>query len=224
MVETVNHADPGYGFWVVLGLFILWGVAWENLQTARYYLDGRLAGAHTMSNLLLNARLIEDAGQQRNYIALLTDLVRYNYDKQAQEVVSLQEELTQAASLVAMHNLSHGTRVRWEPDSGLETLKMDLPPFSLLCLVENALTHGLDPLQETAAVRIASGPGNKRIQALYLSGFDLPQARILRRPPKGHGLHYLQQRLYRLFVAKANHHNFVKPYVQGDQLIVQFPI
>jgi hypothetical protein len=45
-MEVVNQTDPGYGFWVLLGLFLLWGVAWEKLQQARYYLDGRLAGAH----------------------------------------------------------------------------------------------------------------------------------------------------------------------------------
>jgi LytS/YehU family sensor histidine kinase len=223
-MEVVNQTDPGYGFWVLLGLFLLWGVAWEKLQQARYYLDGRLAGAHTMNNLLLNARLIDDNDRQREYLGLLTGLVRYNYEQQAKEEVPLQEELAQVASLVAMYNLSHGRNVRWEPGAALQELQMNLPPFSLLCLVENALTHGMNPGQENGSIRIAAGPKKGPMQALYLSGYGLPQPRVLKRPPKGHGLHYLYQRLYYFCVARSSHNYYVKPFVQGNQLIIQFPV
>jgi LytS/YehU family sensor histidine kinase len=223
-MEVVNQTDPGYGFWVLLGLFLLWGVAWEKLQQARYYLDGRLAGAHTMNNLLLNARLIDDNDRQREYLGLLTGLVRYNYEQQAKEEVPLQDELAQAASLVAMYNLSHGRNVRWEPGAALQELQMNLPPFSLLCLVENALTHGMNPGQENGSIRIAAGPKKGPMQALYLSGYGLPQPRVLKRPPKGHGLHYLYQRLYHFCVARSSHNYYVKPFVQGNQLIIQFPV
>jgi LytS/YehU family sensor histidine kinase len=223
-MEVVNQTDPGYGFWVLLGLFLLWGVAWEKLQQARYYLDGRLAGAHTMNNLLLNARLIDDNDRQREYLGLLTGLVRYNYEQQAKEEVPLQDELAQAASLVAMYNLSHGRNVHWYPDAAIHELQMNLPPFSLLCLVENALTHGMNPGQENGSIRIAAGPKKGPMQALYLSGYGLPQPRVLKRPPKGHGLHYLYQRLYHFCVARSSHNYYVKPFVQGNQLIIQFPV
>jgi hypothetical protein len=81
----------------------MWGIAWGNLEKARYFLDGRLAGAHTMNNFLLNARLIADAEQQRLYISMLTGLVSYNYQKQAEETATLQEELQQA--LVYKHSV-----------------------------------------------------------------------------------------------------------------------
>ncbi len=223
-MEVVNQTDPGYGFWVLFGLFLLWGVAWDNLQQTRYYLDGRLAGAHTMNNLLLNARLIDDNDRQREYLGLLTGLVRYNYEQQAKEEVPLQDELAQAASLVAMYNLSHGRNVRWEPDAALDELQMNLPPFSMLCLVENALTHGMNPGQENGSIRIAAGPKKGPMQALYLSGYGLPQPRVLKRPPKGHGLHYLYQRLHHFCVARSSHNYYVKPFVQGNQLIIQFPV
>ncbi|MFN7301015.1 MAG: sensor histidine kinase [Bacteroidota bacterium] len=223
-MEVVNQTDPGYGFWVLFGLFLLWGSAWDKLQSARYYLDGRLAGAHTMSNLLLNARLIQDPLVQRAYIGLLTTLVRYNYEQQAKTAVSLQEELAQAAALVAMHNLSHQQKVRWEPDAHLQDMEMELPPFSLLCLVENALAHGVDPGRDEVAIRIHAGRVKGSMQALCLSGFGMPQPKVLKRPPKGHGLHYLSQRLYRFCVAKSMYHYFEKPVVKGDHLIVQFPV
>lgn len=224
MMEAVDQADPGYGFWIIFGLFFMWGTARDKLEVARYYLDGRLAGAHTMSNFLLNARLIEDAGQQRDYVALITGLVRYNYEQQAKTAVSLQEELAQAAALVAMHNLSHQQNVRWEPDAHLQDMEMELPPFSLLCLVENALAHGVDPGQDEVAIRIHAGCVKGSMQALCLSGFGMPQPKVLKRPPKGHGLHYLSQRLYRFCVAKSRYHYFEKPVVKGDHLIVQFPV
>lgn len=224
MMEAVDQADPGYGFWIIFGLFFMWGTARDKLEVARYYLDGRLAGAHTMSNFLLNARLIEDAGQQRDYVALLTGLVRYNYEKQAIKEVPLQEELAQAASLVAMYNLSHGKNVGWEPDANLLQLQIKLPPFSLLCLVENALAHGVGPANQTAVIRIAAGPVKRGMQAIRLSGYGMPQPRMLKRPPKGHGLHYLYQRLYRFCVSKSSHYYYEKPAVKGNQLVVLFPV
>jgi LytS/YehU family sensor histidine kinase len=223
MKEVVDQTNTEIGFWVLLGLFLLWGIAWENLQKARYLLDGRLAGAHTMNNFLLNARLIADAEQQRLYISLLTGLVSYNYQKQAEEAATLQEELQQAAALVAMHNLSHGSKVRFEPEPGLVELKMAVPPFTLLCLVENALAHGMDVAHGGGCIRISAGLKKGKMRALYLSGYGMPQARILKRPPKGHGLHYLCQRLYRFCADRSSHHDYRKPFVQGDKLIIQVP-
>jgi LytS/YehU family sensor histidine kinase len=224
MTETVGQTYPELGFWVLLGLFLMWGIAWGNLEKARYFLDGRLAGAHTMNNFLLNARLIADAEQQRLYISLLTGLVSYNYQKQAEETATLQEELQQAAALVAMHNLSHGSQVRFEPDSGLDALEMAIPPFTLLCLVENALAHGMDAAHGSGCIRISSGLKKGKMRALYLSGYGMPQARILKRPPKGHGLHYLCQRLHRFCADRSSHHDYRKPFVQGDKLIIQIPV
>lgn len=177
-----------------------------------------------MSNLLLNARLIQDPLVQRAYIGLLTTLVRYNYEQQTKTAVSLQEELSQAAALVAMHNLSHQQKVRWEPDPRLQDMQMELPPFSLICLVENALAHGVDPERDEVAIRIHPGSVKGSMQSLCLSGFGMPQPKVLKRPPKGHGLHYLSQRLYHFCVAKSRYHYFEKPVVKGDHLIVQFPV
>lgn len=224
MAETVVHTNPDSVFWILFGLFFLWAIAWDKLETARYHLAGRLAGAHTVSNLLLNARLMEDTAQQRVYIAMLTELVRYSYEKQTEAAVSLQEELEKAALLVSMYNLSHSRKVQWKPDERLQQLEMELPPFSLLCLVENALAHGVGPSPDNATIHITPGPVKRGMQAISLSGYGMPQARMLKRPPKGHGLHYLYQRLYRFCVAKSSHYYYEKPVVKGNQLVVLFPV
>jgi hypothetical protein len=140
--------------------------------------------------------------QARQLLEKLTDYLRATLERTRDEHGTLADELQVIRGYLAIMQMRLGARLRWQIDiaRGLESLPF--PPMLLQPLIENAISHGIEPREEggSITIRVASDDRNIDIQVID-TGVGLQESA----PTKGHGvgLVNVRERLHMLFGERA---------------------
>ena len=84
----------------------------------------------------------------------LSDLFRVSLSEQAQEI-GLDRELELCKRYLSIEQLRIGDRLKLDIDVTMDISRVKLPPLSLQPLVENAIYHGIQPLEEGGTLRLS---------------------------------------------------------------------
>lgn len=146
-------------------------------ELARLTLQGELAEAraqllrahvepHFLFNALANASqlLKTDAAAARH---LLRELMRYLEEalprlRSERSTLAREGELVRA--YLAVFQVRMGPRLKAELDLPAELLGCEVPPLTLLTLVENAIRHGLQPLVEGGSITVSARADGDKLQ------------------------------------------------------------
>ena len=109
---------------------------------------------NTLNSMVTLADL-EGAGKTRNMLLRLSHLMQYNL-KSIRRMVSIGEELDLVASYVQIQEVRFGGRIRFEIVADASVRMEKIPGMILQPLVENAVIHGLEPLEEGGTVCISA--------------------------------------------------------------------
>ncbi len=120
-------------------------------------LRARLA-PHFIFNTLntLQAQIALDPIAARASTFKLAKLFRQVLAVQERDRIPLSEELTFVQAYLDLEQLRFGPRLRVELDLPPEVLSLPVPPLSLQILLENALKHGVAPLEDGGVVRLSA--------------------------------------------------------------------
>ncbi len=153
---------------------------------------------NTLHSLMLLVRADPKAAERA--IEDVASLIRYAsvLERRDQDVVPLGEELEIARRYIGLESLRLSDRlaVEWNVDSELE--RVEVPPFSLQTLLENAIKHGISPKPEGGAVLVRILKDSNQVvisvedDGMGAEGEHVQQA-------EGKGLHLLQRRVSTLF-------------------------
>ncbi|MGD1045165.1 MAG: histidine kinase [Bacteroidota bacterium] len=102
----------------------------------------------------ISARASKDAEETRTMIAQLADMFRYVMEGSKNDLVPLQKELKFVKDYVDLESKRMGDRlaIEFQVDQSLATFP--LPPMILQPLIENAIKHGITPLEEGGKVTV----------------------------------------------------------------------
>lgn len=138
---------------------------------------------HFLFNTLNTAAALvaERPGEAERTLEDLAELFRANLAERAARV-PLAEELENLRRYLAIESRRLGDRLRiaWEIEPGAETARV--PPLLLQPLVENAVTHGIEPSAEGGEILVAARRADGRLELRV--GNPLPATE----PDAGHGI------------------------------------
>ncbi|GAB4216785.1 MAG: hypothetical protein Fur007_17510 [Rhodoferax sp.] len=154
-------ASAALGAWLACGVWV--ALVWRLQARAPAAARARLAELqarirpHFLFNTLNSAIALVRAEpeQAERLLEDLSDLFRAALQEPAASV-TLADELALAQRYLAIEQLRFGPRlrVRWSLDAQAEAAR--LPPLTLQPLVENAVTHGVEPAPQGGEVRIST--------------------------------------------------------------------
>jgi two-component system LytT family sensor kinase len=87
-----------------------------------------------------------DPERARDLVLEFADFTRYSFRRRA-DFTTLSDELTAIGSYLALERARFGERLTFHVDVDPEVLSMPLPLLSIQPLVENAVRHGIEPLE-----------------------------------------------------------------------------
>jgi two-component system sensor histidine kinase AlgZ len=134
-------------------------------------------------------------------IADLSDLFRASLREHRERIPLAHEiEIARAYERVERLRLGERLRVDWQVDD----LPMDaqVPALILQPLLENAVYHGVEPLEKGGAIRIAGRRDGRRV--VITIDNPVPQRVVGRRPGHRIGLENVRQRLELMFPGEAD--------------------
>jgi LytS/YehU family sensor histidine kinase len=156
--------------WVSYALWAALYLAWKVVQ-ARQRLQEQLRSArmvqltHQLSpHFLFNAfntirgMVFEDQQRAADLITQLSELFRFHLQHEARAEHTLEDEWQLARRYLDIESTRLEARLRIEHDFDPQCLPQRLPSLSLLCLVENAIKHGIAPDTAGGTLRLSAQP------------------------------------------------------------------
>lgn len=159
-----------------------WEKTVEADSAAKYdALQARMRPHFLFNSLNTIAHLVhKEPAKAEEALLDLADIMRLTLDKRSR--ISLKEELDLTLAYLRMEGLRLGERrlhVKLDMDRNSLPLDMDIPPFLLQPLVENAVYHGIQPRQDGGLLTVS----------LYDAGSRLDVAVTNPLPPSGVSTH-----------------------------------
>lgn len=113
---------------------------------------------HFLFNSLANVRRLGrlDAEAGKAMLADLLEYLRQTLPRLRESHSTLAREAEVARAYLAVHKIRMGARLEVEFAIPAGLADTPMPPMMLLTLIENAIKHGLSPLPEGGAIRIAA--------------------------------------------------------------------
>lgn len=189
--------------------------AWANLQAseaARLQLEKQVLEArvkvlqaqiepHFLFNTLANVQHLVDADPPRAAATLESLIVylRAALPTMREEGSTLGRELAMAQAYLEIQKLRMGGRLSFSMAIPRPLESLRFPPMMLLTLVENALKHGIDPLQQGGHIGVAARCERER---LIVEVADTGQG-LSHSADDGVGLSNIRERLATLFGKSA---------------------
>ena len=159
-----------------------WEATVESDSAAKYdALQARMRPHFLFNSLNTIAHLVyKEPKRAEDALLDLADIMRLTLDKRSR--ISLREELELTLAYLRMEGLRLGERrlhVKLDMDRNSLPMDMDIPPFLLQPLVENAVYHGIQPRQDGGLLTVS----------LYDAGGRLDVAVTNPLPPAGVSTH-----------------------------------
>jgi len=127
--------------------------------------------------------------------SLLEELLRRSLDRGDRHEVALEEEIDLLRNYIEIERIRHGDHLHVEWDVAPDALGASVPHLLLQPLVENAVRHGISPLERPGRIRISARREGERLMLAVEddgAGFD---PAILQRGGGGLGLSNTRDRL-----------------------------
>jgi signal transduction histidine kinase len=180
----------------------------ERSQLERQALDARMrllqaqVQPHFLFNTLANVQALVDAGspQASRVLGTLIAYLRAAVPRLNEPVTTFREEQQLVRAYLELMHMRMPDRLAFDLQFAPEALDLQVPPLTLLTLVENAVRHGIDPSEEGGridiAVAVQDGRCHVRVQD---SGVGIRQGGA----GLGTGLATLRERLEMVFGGDA---------------------
>jgi sensor histidine kinase YesM len=176
---------------------------------------------NTLSNVIGMIR--DQPAAAEKTLTDLTRLLRASLARTRSEHVTLDDELTILKALLEIHQIRMGSRLTWSVEVADDALRMlRLPPMLLQPIVENALQHGIEPLEEGGCVAIRIRREEDRLIATVTDTGAGPSA-AHGHPASGVGLANVQSRLAALF-GRAASLNLTENHPHGMVATLSIPV
>lgn len=135
----------------------------KRLETMRLSLLQSQINPHFLFNTLnviSGMATLENAEQTESMIRALSNIFRYNL-RTGNHMVSLDAELSVVRDYLYLQQMRFGSRLAFDirTDDGVDPALIQVPPFILQPLVENAVLHGVLKKEEGGRVEISVSPG-----------------------------------------------------------------
>ncbi|MCE4935221.1 sensor histidine kinase [Aliivibrio fischeri] len=159
---------------------------------------------HFLFNTLANiSALIElDSNKAKLMLEKLTDLLRGSLKTNRNPLITVEQEIELLNAYLSIQQIRLGDRLTYEIDNQIVE-PISLPPLLIQPLVENAITHGIEPSAQGGQLMVQfKQENNQFIVVISDNGIGLESAS----PSKGHGmsLNNIKQRLHDLFDGSAS--------------------
>jgi signal transduction histidine kinase len=183
--------------------------------TARLLAEARLRALqaqiepHFLYNTLANVMgLIGPHPDQARYmLERFIDYLRASLDTSRSEATTLGDEARLLAAYLDVLTVRMGARLRYRIDVPAALHHVAIAPMLLQPMVENAISHGLEPKVEGGEVTINASIDNGLLHLVVSDtgvGLDLAAGAVSRKPGGGVGLGNLRERLRSLYGAGAS--------------------
>jgi LytS/YehU family sensor histidine kinase len=133
-----------------------------------------------------------DAGKAREACLLLAEYLRGTLRAQQHPLVTLREDWALCERYLAVDALRLGPRLRLEVSVEESAESCEIPCLLLQPLVENAVTHGIAPVDEPQPLRVRAERRGERLGVVVENGLDPAP----RRREGGIGLANVRARLF----------------------------
>ncbi|MEZ9624469.1 sensor histidine kinase [Aliivibrio fischeri] len=159
---------------------------------------------HFLFNTLANiSALIElDSNKAKLMLEKLTDLLRGSLKTNRNPLITVEQEIELLNAYLSIQQIRLGDRLTYEIDNQIVE-PISLPPLLIQPLVENAITHGIEPSAQGGQLMVQfKQENNQFIVVIFDNGIGLKSVS----PSKGHGmsLNNIKQRLHDLFDGSAS--------------------
>ncbi|MCD6343542.1 MAG: histidine kinase, partial [Spirochaetaceae bacterium] len=104
-------------------------------------------------NILGSLSVVEEAPQTGRIISDLSELLRYSL-KTGSGLVQLKEEIDVIRSYMNIQGVRFGNKISYEEIIGKELPEMQIPGMILQPLAENAVKHGLEPIERPGKITL----------------------------------------------------------------------
>lgn len=152
---------------------------------------------HFLFNTLANVQHLVEADPPlagRTLESLITYL-RAALPEMREGATTLGREAAMARAYLEIQEIRMGARLSFEVDVPDAVRPLPFPPMMLLTLIENALKHGIDPLQQGGRIRVSAGAADG---VLSVTVADTGQG-LLQSKDIGVGLANIRERLRTLY-------------------------
>ncbi|MUL11030.1 sensor histidine kinase [Aliivibrio fischeri] len=159
---------------------------------------------HFLFNTLANiSALIElDSNKAKLMLEKLTDLLRGSLKTNRNPLITIEQEIELLNAYLSIQQIRLGDRLTYDIDNQIIE-SVSLPPLLIQPLVENAITHGIEPSAQGGQLMVQfKQENNQFIVVIFDNGIGLKSVS----PSKGHGmsLNNIKQRLHDLFDGSAS--------------------
>jgi signal transduction histidine kinase len=199
----------------------------ERSQLERQALDARMrllqaqVQPHFLFNTLANVQALVDGGspQASKVLGTLIAYLRAAVPRLNEPVTTFREELDLVRAYLELMHMRMPDRLQFALRLSNEALGMQVPPLTLLTLVENAVRHGIDPSEEGGRIEVDVAVRDGRVYVCVSdSGVGIRQGG----QSLGTGLATLRERLGMVFGGDAALRlNEVQPH--GVAVELEFP-
>ncbi len=179
----------------------------ERSRLEKQALDARLAlltaqiQPHFLFNTLANVQALVEAGSPRAPALLgsLIDYLRAAMPRLDAPEPRLADELKLVRAYLALMKMRMPDRLDWAVDVDDSLASLRFPPMALLTLVENAVRHGVDPMEDGGLIRVEGHVGNGQVRLAVVDD----GAGLAEHAQPGTGLANLRERLAVFFGPEA---------------------
>ena len=183
--------------------------ALERSHLEKQAVDARLAllqaqiEPHFLFNTLANVQALVETGSPRaaEVLKSLIDYLRAAMPRLHDGPGTLDQELALVRAYLQLMQMRMPDRLRFDVEADATLLARPFPAMALLTLVENAVRHGIDPLEQGGLIQVRAerGSGQWRLSVCDDGAGIDPHKR-----PGGTGLANLRERLQGFFGAGAS--------------------
>lgn len=252
--EIHPHFTQQWWFRILLGFALLSsvaGISYRIIQVQRWRERNkrrRTTAEHKALRAQMNPHFIFNAlnsiqyfvaqnqkKEAHQYLSRFSKLIRNVLDLSAQEVVPLWEELENIKSYLELEKMRFSEKFSYELQIDVEAGDIYIPPMLIQPLLENAIWHGLMPMQRPGKLTLhLSTETNALVCTITDNGIGREQAKIIRKnrskPHDPHGLKNIRERLDLLF---EDHHqdyglSITDLYAQnqaiGTRVVLRLPL
>ena len=157
---------------------------------------------HFLFNSLNSLRALMQPEQERlrATVSRLANLLRASLAADQEPLVPLSRELSMVEGYLEIEKLRHEERLRWKIEASPAARDWPVPPFALQSLVENAIKHGINRIEDGGEIEISAQVNNATLH------LDVTNPGSLESTPNssGVGLANARTRLYLLFGPEAS--------------------
>ena len=155
---------------------------------------------HFFFNSLSNIKFLisEKPEAARRAIDLLCDLMRNSLYNKGDQLVALTEELELVKDYLELEKLRFEERLQVKIEAGQGLANIMIPPFSIQCLVENAIKHGIEKRKPGGCIEVKA----ERLSDHIKISVQNP-GKLVREKQQGLGLQNLKERLQLQYNGKA---------------------